>query len=174
MDLTPPRYTLGCSSGMCRTQPTERKLSSSTCVPAAGSGTVALPFDYYGPPAAFTSPTGKNVVVLTDDGTTQRVERRTRSGAVLAVLREQTSPSDVRRSLEWLYGYDGTFALIKTAGGIEFVENDGTFVRDLWTPMGRTHTRAMVVHRLVPRVLSRGRVGVRSRLLLTALDPRDR
>ncbi|NHZ70063.1 MAG: hypothetical protein GWP18_00300, partial [Proteobacteria bacterium] len=102
------------------------------------TGTVPLPFDYYGPPAAFTSPTGKNVVVLTDDGAIQRVERHTRSGTVLAVLGEQTTPSDVRRSLEWLYGYDGAFALVKHSGRIELVENDGTFVRGLWTPMGRT------------------------------------
>ena len=106
----------------------------------AETGTVPLPFDYYGSPSSFTSPTGKNVVVLTDDGTTQRVERRTRSGSVLAVLGEQSTPTDVRRGLEWLYGYDGTFALIKTASGIELVDNDGTYVRDLWTPMGRTCT----------------------------------
>ncbi len=104
------------------------------------TGAVPLPTDYYGTPVAFTAPTGKNIVVLTDDGTTQHVERRTRSGSVLAVLGEQPTPVDLRRGLEWLYGYDGTFALIKTAGGIEFVGNDGTFVRDLWTPMGRTCT----------------------------------
>ncbi len=99
------------------------------------TSTIALPPDWYSDPASFTSPTGMNVVVLTDDGTTQRVERRDRSGAVLAVLGEQASPSDVRDSLGWLYGYDGTFALIRHAGGIEYVANDGTFVRDLWTPM---------------------------------------
>ncbi|MCL1598789.1 MAG: hypothetical protein M3094_06375 [Actinomycetia bacterium] len=102
------------------------------------TGTVPLPTDYYASPITFTLPTGRNLVVLTDDGTTQRVERHTRSGTVLAVLGEQTTPSDVRRSLEWLYGYDGTFALVKHSGGIELVENDGTFVRGLWTPMGRT------------------------------------
>lgn len=104
------------------------------------TGTVPLPADYYGSPITFTLPTGRNLVVLTDDGTTQRVVRRDRGGSVLAVLGEQATPDDYRLGLEWLYGYDGTFALIKTAGGIELVENNGTFVRDLWTPMGRTCT----------------------------------
>jgi len=86
-------------------------------------------------PLTFTEPTGTNVVALVDDGTNQRVERRSRSGAVLATLGEQPTPVDARAGLDWLYGYDGTFALIKADGGIAYVENDGTFVRDVWTPM---------------------------------------
>ncbi|MGB5532026.1 MAG: hypothetical protein WBN71_02870 [Acidimicrobiia bacterium] len=102
--------------------------------------TMALPLGPYGPPVSFTEPTGTNVVVLTDDGTTQRVERRNRSGSVLAILGEQPAPTDARDGLEWLYGDDGTFALIKHAGGIELVSNDGSFVRDLWTPMAHLCT----------------------------------
>ena len=102
--------------------------------------TVALPPGPYGLPVSFTAPTGTNVVVLTDDGTTQRVERRNRSGSVLALLGEQPTPTTARDGLEWLYGHDGTFAIIKHAGGIELVSNDGTFIRDVWTPMAHTRT----------------------------------
>ena len=106
----------------------------------AETSTIALPLGSYGPSVSFTSPTGTNTVVLTDDGTTQRVERRNRSGSVLAVLGEQPAPARAQDGLEWLYGHDGTFALVKHSGGIELVENDGTFVRDLWTPMARVCT----------------------------------
>ena len=104
------------------------------------TSTIALPLGPYGSPVSFTSPTGTNTVVLTDDGTIQRVERRNRSGSVLAVLGEQPTPAYAPDGLEWLYGHDGTFALIKHSGGIELVENDGTFVRDLWTPMAHICT----------------------------------
>jgi len=106
----------------------------------AETAAVALPLGSYGRPVSFTAPTGTNVVVLTDDGTTQRVERRNRSGSVLAILGEQPTPATARDGLEWLYGHDGTFVLIKHAGGIELVSNDGTFIRDLWTPMAHTCT----------------------------------
>jgi len=91
-------------------------------------------------PLSFTTPTGRNIVALFDDGTTQGIERRTRSGAVLSVLAEQPTPTEWIDGLAWLYGYDGTFALVKDAGGISYVENDGTFVRDLWTPMDHVCT----------------------------------
>ncbi len=104
------------------------------------TATVTLPSDWYGLPVSFTAPTGKNIVVLTGDGTTQRVERRNRAGSVLAVLAEQPEPVDVFDGLAWLYGYDGTFALVRHSGGIEYVQNDGTFVRDVWTPMAHRCT----------------------------------
>jgi len=100
--------------------------------------TLAIPLagPVFAPPVTFTKPTGRNIVAFADDGTTQRIERRTRSGSLLALLWEQPVPTDVfRDGLGWLYGYDGTFALIKHSGGIALVGNDGTFVRDLWVPM---------------------------------------
>jgi len=97
--------------------------------------TVALPPLNPDAQLAFTRPTGRNIVIMFDDGTTQRIERRSRSGSVLAVLAEQPTPSEWIEGLSWLYGHDGTFALVKDGGGIAYVENDGTFVRDLWVPM---------------------------------------
>jgi len=101
----------------------------------AVTGSITLPDDSYARPVSFTTPTGRNLVVLADDGVTQRVERRDRSGSLLAVLSEQSVPADAGDGLGWLYGFDGTFALVKHSGGIDYVDNDGTFVRSLWTPM---------------------------------------
>lgn len=89
--------------------------------------------------AGYTRPTGANHVVFRNDGTTERVERRNPDGVLLAMLWEQPAVAGPDAPT-WLYGFDGTTAVIGHEAGMALVANDGTPIRDLWVPMGRICT----------------------------------
>lgn len=93
-----------------------------------------LGVDGPGSPVRFTRPTGRNLVVWTSDGSTERIDRKTTDWAQLALVYEQTY-SGFDNSLRWLYGYDGTTVVVGHGGGLAIVANDGTLVRELWAPM---------------------------------------
>jgi TolB protein len=81
-----------------------------------------------------TKPTGTNVVVYRSDGVDEWLERRSPGGSLLATLYQQTYVDWVG-SLRWMYGHDGTTALVTHHGGIALIQNDGTPIRELWVPM---------------------------------------
>jgi hypothetical protein len=80
--------------------------------------------------AAFTQPTGKNFVVGTDDGTTERLEVH-RSGGANAVLVERPSATE---GIDWLYGRSGVSVVVSDVDGIRLLDNQGTLIRNLDTP----------------------------------------
>jgi TolB protein len=88
----------------------------------------------WGSTVGLTRPTGTNLVVYRSDGTDEWLERRSPGGSVLATLYRQEYIDPVS-SLRWLYGYDGTTALVAHHGGLALVRNDGSLVRELWVPM---------------------------------------
>jgi TolB protein len=85
----------------------------------------------------FTRPTGTNLVFYRNDGANERIERRAPDGSLLATLADQPYSAGPP-GLDWLYGYDGTDVVIGSDAGMELIGNDGTLIRDLWTPMGNT------------------------------------
>lgn len=80
--------------------------------------------------AAFTAPTGRNFVVSTDDGTTERLEVH-RTGGGNATLVERPS---VPERISWLYGQSGTSVVVADVDGIRLLDNQGTPIRALDTP----------------------------------------
>jgi TolB protein len=84
----------------------------------------------------FTRPTGEHLVVYRNDGTKQWLERRTYPGSVLAVLYSE-SVIGGSQDLRWLYGQTGTTVLVKHLGGIAYVSNTGTLIREVQIPTGR-------------------------------------
>ncbi len=84
----------------------------------------------------FTRPTGLNVVIYRNDGTNEWLERRNTAGTLLATVYTQTVSG--RDSLAWLYSEDGTKLLVQHHGGIAYIENNGTLIRETWVPPDRS------------------------------------
>ncbi|MCJ7726193.1 MAG: hypothetical protein MUP76_07385 [Acidimicrobiia bacterium] len=80
--------------------------------------------------AGFTMPTGRNIVVGTDDGTDERLVVR-RSGGTDAVLVDRPSVVD---AIDWLYGQAGTSVVVSDADGIRLLDNQGVVITPLDTP----------------------------------------
>jgi TolB protein len=87
----------------------------------------------------FSRPTGVNFVVRVVEQDTERVERRTVDGALLAVLSERAAPTGFEPLAEtsWLYGTSGLDVVLGGPGGMRLVSNDGTLRTALSTPSGR-------------------------------------
>jgi hypothetical protein len=83
----------------------------------------------------FTRPTGRNLLRSSSDGTIERLERRSATGAFLATLAEQEH-SEWKQPLAWLYRYDGIGVIVSGRDGLVAVSNTGERVRDLWQPAG--------------------------------------
>ncbi|MCB2224586.1 MAG: hypothetical protein KQH83_10505 [Actinobacteria bacterium] len=79
---------------------------------------------------AFTEPTGTNVVIGTDDGTTEHLEVH-RSGGANAVLVDRPSAME---AIHWLYGQTGTSVVVSDTDGIRLLDNHGALIRTLDTP----------------------------------------
>ncbi len=95
--------------------------------------------DTFGRLAGYTRPTGANHVVFRSTGATESLERRNPDGVLLATLWAQPAAPGPDAPT-WLYGFDGTTAVIGHAAGMALVANDGTPIRDLWVPQGRICT----------------------------------
>jgi hypothetical protein len=76
-----------------------------------------------------------DVLLFSDDGDMQRVERLDRTGAVVAVIAEQPTPADWQDSLAFQPGDEAV--AVATAEGMSIVALDGSPVADLWRPEGR-------------------------------------
>jgi TolB protein len=84
--------------------------------------------------ASFTRPTGENLVVFDDTPGHERLERRSTSGSLLAVLTESPRQGFVN---PWLYHRDGTELVIADDGGLRRITNGGSDIATLWEPTGR-------------------------------------
>jgi hypothetical protein len=76
-----------------------------------------------------------DVLLFSDDGDTQRIERLDRTGARVAIIAEQATPADYRDSLAFQPGNE--VIAVATAEGMSILALDGSPAADLWSPEGR-------------------------------------
>jgi hypothetical protein len=88
------------------------------------------------PSASFTRPTGREVVVRTNDDymTTERIEVRRTDGTLYSTLLDHPRPDAWIREATWLYGLEGTTVVIGDGAGLRLVTNQGDPLRDLASP----------------------------------------
>lgn len=79
--------------------------------------------------AGFTKPTGRDLVLWTTDGITERLEVVRADLSPFSTLAEQ--PHDHAAPLTWLFGPEGTIVVIGDSAGLHVYGNDGEFLTDL-------------------------------------------
>jgi hypothetical protein len=88
----------------------------------------------FGGPATFTRPTGKDIVVAAGDDLTEHIEVRRSDGSIFSVLFDGPRPAGPPVPVAWIYGLEGTTAVVGDASGLHLVSNKGEPIRDLASP----------------------------------------
>jgi hypothetical protein len=84
--------------------------------------------------ASFSRPTGRDLVVRTGDGTTERIEVRRTDGSLFSILLDHLRPPEWYREATWLYSLEGTTVVVADGEGLQLLSNLGDWVRDLASP----------------------------------------
>jgi hypothetical protein len=95
---------------------------------------LAIPELGFGGPATFTRPTGRDIVVAAGDEMTEHIEVLRPDGSVFSVLFDGPRPASPPVAVSWIYGLQGTTAVIGDSTGLHLVSNQGVAIRDLASP----------------------------------------
>lgn len=146
-------------------------------LPARTATTVlSVPFASYGGPATFTRPTGRDIVYSTGDAATEIVEVRYTDGSLFSTLLTHPRSADWRRPATWLYGLEGTTAVVGTGSELQLLTNHGDLVRALdgpgiaCEPVRWWDASTVLTRCLAPEVLSYQPDGYYRRLWLVPVD----
>ncbi|MFH1329187.1 MAG: SH3 domain-containing protein [Actinomycetota bacterium] len=137
---------------------------------------LAIPELAFGGPASFTRPTGRDLVISTGDAATERIEVRRTDGSLFSTLLSRARPADQTRQAGWLYGLDGTTAVLGDGTGLSLLNNQGAFIRaldapgDRCTPVHWWDTSTVLVRCIPPEVLAYQPDSFYGRLWLVPVD----
>lgn len=95
---------------------------------------LAIPDFAFEGSAAFTRPTGRDLVVKGGDAATELVEVRRADGSLFSTLVSRPRPADWLRQATWIYGLEGTTVVVGDGDGLVLLTNGGDWIRDLDAP----------------------------------------